>query len=95
MCGLVNIAWVLFVLKIVPQEDIDSKPSLQRSASRGEISTVAIIEIINREFPQYKWLAVLVQVFIILSITVSYITCSSGLRHMLDGYVLVVFVFYT
>jgi hypothetical protein len=87
VCGFLNIAWVLFVLKIVPQEDVESKPSLDRSSKRGEISTVPLIEIINKNFPEFNWLAWLVQFFIILSITVSFVTISSGLKHMLDGYV--------
>lgn len=82
ICTLINITWVLFVLKIVPQEDTEDKPSLHRSADRGEISTVPVIEIIDASFPQYKWLGLLVQIFIITSITVSFITMSSGLKHM-------------
>lgn len=84
-CWLINVMWVLFILLIVPQTG--PRPSLEYSNENGEISTISLIEIIQKDFPEYNWLAVLVQVFIMISITVSFVTISSGMKHMLDGYV--------
>lgn len=84
-CWLLNVLWVLFILKIVPQTG--PRPSLEYSNDNGEIATISLIEIIQKDFPEYNWLAVVVQVFIMISITVSFITISSGMKHMLDGYV--------
>jgi hypothetical protein len=88
VCFILNVLWCLFVLLIVPQtaEDADA-PSLSRARREEEISIVPVIEIINTRFPQYTWLGIFVQVFISISITVSFITMSTGMKHMLDGYV--------
>jgi hypothetical protein len=88
VCFLLNVLWCLFVLMIVPQTSTDAnEPSLERSRREEEISIVPVIEIINIKFPQYTWLGIFVQVFISISITVSFITMSTGMKHMLDGYV--------
>ena len=84
---VVNILWCLFVLRIVPQTATDENyPSLQQSKQKGEISTVPIIEIIKLSYKQFTWLGYFVQVFISLSITVSFITMSLGMKHMADGW---------
>lgn len=88
ICFLLNVLWCLFVLMIVPQSSHNpNDPTLERARRDEEISIVPVIEIINLHFPQYTWLGIFVQVFISISITVSFITMSTGMKHMLDGYV--------
>jgi len=85
-CFVLNILWCLFVLRIVPQYgDI----SLEQAEEEGNISTVPLVQIIETtpELHQFTWIAVLVQIFITTSITVSFVTLSSGMKHVLDGYV--------
>jgi hypothetical protein len=55
---------------------------LVRAGKLGEISTVPLIKIIEREYPQFLWIAILVDVFIMLSITVSYITVGTATKHV-------------
>jgi hypothetical protein len=90
VCWFLNVAWCFFVLRIVPQE-IDptnpNAPSLGRSAQLGESSTVPLIAILNTAHKEYTWIGYVVGVFIVISITVSFMAMSSGLKHILDGYV--------
>ncbi|KAL0479858.1 hypothetical protein AKO1_007364 [Acrasis kona] len=88
VCFLLNVLWCFFVLEIVPQRsDNPEDPTLERAHRDEEISIVPVIEIINKRFPSFTWLGIFVQVFISISITVSFITMSTGMKHMLDGYV--------
>lgn len=98
LCWVLNIAWAYAVLSIVPQtdeldaEDAIEHPELQgitvslaQSRERGEISTVPLTQVINHGFPQYSWVSTTVTVFIVLSVSVSFITMGTGLKHVLDG----------
>ncbi|PIK48626.1 hypothetical protein BSL78_14503 [Apostichopus japonicus] len=60
--------------------------SLQRAAENGEISTVPLTEILAEDHPEFKWVAILIQVFIIISVTVSYLTLGSALKHSFLGW---------
>lgn len=60
--------------------------SLQRAAENGEISTVPLTEILAADHPEFKWVAILIQVFIIISVTVSYLTLGSALKHSFLGW---------
>eukprot|EP00057_Strongylocentrotus_purpuratus_P026444 XP_011680918.1 PREDICTED: uncharacterized protein LOC762641 [Strongylocentrotus purpuratus] len=60
--------------------------SLERSAKQGEISTVPLIEILEDDYPQYTWVAILVELFIMISITVSYLTIGSAMLHSFLGW---------
>ncbi|KAL6073518.1 hypothetical protein QOT17_004822 [Balamuthia mandrillaris] len=82
---VLNIIWCYYVLKIVPQHG--GSISLELAGEEGHIATVPLIDIIRRDFPEYRWIAVLVDVFIMVSVTVSFITVGIGLKHTLDGYV--------
>lgn len=82
---VLNVLWAYFVLRIVPQSG--SPYSLERSEHEGEISTVPLIDIIESSYPKFRWIAKVIDLFIVLSITVSYITLSIGLKHNLDGYI--------
>jgi amino acid permease len=85
LCYILNALWCYFVLQIVPQKG-DSL-SLQAAKRDGQISTGPIIEVIKQNYSQFNWLATVVSSFVTLSVTVSFITVSSGMKHMLDGYV--------
>ncbi|XP_048745678.2 uncharacterized protein LOC125658456 isoform X2 [Ostrea edulis] len=60
--------------------------SLQRSASEGEISTIPLTKIIKEKYPTYSWVAFLVELFIMVSITVSFLTVGAVLHHTLLGW---------
>lgn len=97
-CTILNIGWCWAVLDIVPQLhtyecDTDNSTvcqnevSLEQSAVKGEISTIPLTEVINRSYPTFKWVALLVELFIVVSITVSYLTIGAVLHHTLNGWV--------
>eukprot|EP01130_Rhizamoeba_saxonica_P017552 TRINITY_DN8535_c0_g1_i1.p1 TRINITY_DN8535_c0_g1~~TRINITY_DN8535_c0_g1_i1.p1 ORF type:complete len:508 (-),score=66.93 TRINITY_DN8535_c0_g1_i1:15-1538(-) len=83
---LLNVLWCYFILGVVPQ--VSGDISLLNAQRNGSISTVPLIEIIRRDHPQFGWAAYTVDIFIIVSITVSYITLGTGMRHVLDGFAL-------
>jgi hypothetical protein len=55
---------------------------LYRAGNLGEISTVPLIDIIKNQYPQFLWIAFLIDIFIVLSITVSYITVGTATKHV-------------
>ncbi|CAH1244391.1 Hypp7295 [Branchiostoma lanceolatum] len=61
--------------------------SLERSANNGEIATLPLTEIIQTMHPEFSWVAILVQLFIMISITVSYLTLGSAMHHTVVGWV--------
>jgi hypothetical protein len=83
VCFACNSVWCFFVLNIVPQQGYPV--SLEESRDNGEISTVPVINIMRSQAPVYAWMAVMVEAFIAISISVSYVTMGSGLKHFLDG----------
>jgi len=83
---LLNIIWCYYLLRIIPQVPITPDGvSLITTERLGEIATIPLIIIIKDQYPEFTWIAVLVDIFIMVSITVSYITIGSGLKHVLDG----------
>ncbi len=46
--------------------------AISRAELLGQISTVPLIEIIRGGYPQYTWIAYVVNVFVMVSITVRY-----------------------
>jgi len=81
---ILNVIWCFYILKIVPQSGDISLMSAERE---GQIATIPLVQIIQQQFPQYNWIATLINVFIVLSITVSFITMSTGMKHVLEGFV--------
>ncbi|XP_064638411.1 uncharacterized protein LOC135494407 [Lineus longissimus] len=61
--------------------------SLGRSAANGEISTIPLTQMIQNLYPAYTWVAFLVELFIMVSITVSYLTIGAAMHHTLKGLV--------
>ncbi|XP_069103802.1 uncharacterized protein [Argopecten irradians] len=61
--------------------------SLQGSAALGEISTIPLTKIIEEKYPSFYYVAILVEVFIVVSITVSFLTIGAVLHHTVQGWV--------
>ncbi|XP_074657904.1 uncharacterized protein LOC141910911 [Tubulanus polymorphus] len=61
--------------------------SLARSNQEGEISTIPLIKILHKFYPRYDWVAFLIELFILISITVSFLTIGGAMHHTLKGIV--------
>jgi amino acid permease len=97
VCWLLNVLWAAFILHIVPQTEYDAihdvahpqlanlGVSLEQAEVAGEIATIPTVAIIKAVTPQFFWVALTVSVFILLSVSVSYLTVGTGLKHVLDG----------
>eukprot|EP00049_Salpingoeca_infusionum_P024728 m.16780 g.16780 ORF g.16780 m.16780 type:complete len:657 (+) comp7236_c0_seq1:141-2111(+) len=93
VCWILNMLWAFFIVDAVPldgpppchQDVSNGTISLTCSASHDEISTQPLVDVIDRKFPSLLWLGELVGSFILVSITVSYMTIGSAMKHMLDG----------
>ncbi|KAL4219961.1 hypothetical protein ACF0H5_020372 [Mactra antiquata] len=97
-CTALNIGWSWAVLDIVPQLQSYScnhgnqttcynEISLESAALNGEISTIPLTTVIIKSYPTFQWVAILVELFIVVSITVSYLTIGAVLHHTLKGWV--------
>lgn len=63
-------------------------PSLQDAAKKGEISTVPLSEILQSgDYKYFQYVSFIVQLFIVISISVSYMTMGSALHHTIKGVV--------
>lgn len=88
VCFLLNVFWCLFILMIVPQTSSDpNEPTLEKALREQQISTVILVEVLQKNYPQFTWISYVVSIFIMVSVTVSFVTLSTGFKHMLDGYV--------
>jgi len=91
---LLNVVWCYAILNIVPQQregfDIESVGdvvyTLYDAQKQGKIAITPLINVIHRDYPQFNWIANLVDVFIVFSITVSFVTMSLATKHVLDGF---------
>jgi len=91
VCATLIVLWTYFVMLAVPQKsdpDNPESPSLGRASKNGCISTTPLAEIIKQDKPDLDWIAMIVDVFIVVSISISFITVGSGLKNFLDGYAL-------
>ncbi|XP_069578455.1 uncharacterized protein [Brachyistius frenatus] len=61
--------------------------SLEESEKAGEIATIPLTKIINERYSAYSWVAELIQVFIAISVTVSFLVMGSAMKHTIDGLV--------
>lgn len=88
VCFALNVLWCLFILMIVPQTSTDpNEPTLEKALKEQQISTVILVDVLQKNYPQFTWISYVVSVFIMVSVTVSFVTLSTGFKHMLDGYV--------
>ena len=57
-----------------------------RAAARnGTISTVAVSAVLEQSFPSFLWIAHALDIFITVSVLVSFLAMSIGFKHVLDG----------
>ncbi|XP_062250778.1 uncharacterized protein si:ch211-51h4.2 [Platichthys flesus] len=66
---------------------IYSNISLEESEKAGEIATIPLTKIINERYRAYSWVAELIQVFMAISVTVSFLVMGSAMKHTIDGLV--------
>ncbi|XP_027025485.2 uncharacterized protein si:ch211-51h4.2 isoform X2 [Tachysurus fulvidraco] len=66
---------------------IYSNISLEESEKAGEIATIPLTKIINQRYTHFSWVAELIQIFITISITVSFLVMGSAMKHTIDGLV--------
>eukprot|EP01094_Clydonella_sp_ATCC50884_P027763 TRINITY_DN8109_c0_g1_i1.p1 TRINITY_DN8109_c0_g1~~TRINITY_DN8109_c0_g1_i1.p1 ORF type:complete len:484 (-),score=99.41 TRINITY_DN8109_c0_g1_i1:177-1628(-) len=78
---VLTLTWCFYLLRIVPQY---GEVSLDQSQQDGEIATVPLRKLISGEF---QWVATLVTLFIMGSVTVSYVTIGTATKHVVDGIV--------
>lgn len=87
-----NVLWCYFVLLSVPQFspagqplDCDHVDSLHAARECGKIATKPLVRVVHEHYPEYAWIATFIDIFIMLSISISFVTMSLGTRHVLDG----------
>jgi amino acid permease len=83
---LLNVIWCLFVLMTVPQHGEDGANTLEQAAIDGDISTIPLSRIIEEEHSQFAWIGILVDTFVLLSVTVSFTTMGRAMVHVLEGF---------
>ncbi|CAE1317941.1 unnamed protein product [Acanthosepion pharaonis] len=98
-CAILNILWCWTVIEIVPQHctpmietnQSSHSPvtcnSLESAKENGEISTKPLIRIMRHKHLSFFWVSKVVEVFILISITVSFLTIGIGMHHMISGIV--------
>ncbi|XP_066504334.1 uncharacterized protein si:ch211-51h4.2 [Hoplias malabaricus] len=66
---------------------IYSNISLEDSEKAGEIATIPLTKILTLRYRRFSWVAHLIQIFITISITVSFLVMGSAMKHTIDGLV--------
>ncbi|XP_051957086.1 uncharacterized protein si:ch211-51h4.2 [Xyrauchen texanus] len=64
-----------------------SNISLEESEKAGEIATIPLTKIITQRYSRFSWVAELIQIFITISITVSFLVMGTAMKHTIDGLV--------
>jgi hypothetical protein len=83
---VISILWTYFILRTIPQYSAGTLPSLQGSEKMGELATIPLVKIIQSQQPGLFWIAVAVTIFIVFSLSVSFLTVGSALKQQVDGY---------
>ncbi|GAM18964.1 hypothetical protein SAMD00019534_021390, partial [Acytostelium subglobosum LB1] len=86
---VLNVFWCWFLLRIIPQmpiPDDPSYPNLYDAGNHQEIATIPLMDVIKTSYPQYLWIATCVDIFIVVSITISFITMGTGYKQTIDGF---------
>lgn len=99
ICYVLNIVWVYAVLLVVPQS-ADSLPlpidsplygavpnvTLENASNLGEISTIPLMEVLEATHDRLNFIvAILVNTFIAVSLTISFLVISIGMLHFIKG----------
>lgn len=72
--------------RLITLRQQEASTSLEEANELGEISTIPLIEVLHgRNDPMVSVIAFMVNLFITLSITVSFVVMSMGLIHYIDG----------
>ncbi|XP_058846174.1 uncharacterized protein si:ch211-51h4.2 isoform X2 [Acipenser ruthenus] len=66
---------------------IYSNISLEESEKLGEIATIPLTKIIIEQHHQFAWVAWFTEIFIAISITVSFLVLGSTIKHTFEGWV--------
>ncbi|XP_055041121.2 uncharacterized protein [Misgurnus anguillicaudatus] len=64
-----------------------SNISLEGSEKAGEIATIPLTKIITQRYRRFSWVAMLIQIFITISISVSFLVMGTAMKHTIDGLV--------
>ncbi|XP_048398875.1 uncharacterized protein si:ch211-51h4.2 isoform X2 [Stegostoma tigrinum] len=64
-----------------------SNISLEASEKAGEIATIPLTKIIMEQYKRFAWVAWFTEIFITVSITVSFLVLGSAMKHTLEGWV--------
>eukprot|EP01064_Diplonema_japonicum_P000665 TRINITY_DN10433_c0_g1_i2.p1 TRINITY_DN10433_c0_g1~~TRINITY_DN10433_c0_g1_i2.p1 ORF type:complete len:481 (+),score=85.34 TRINITY_DN10433_c0_g1_i2:55-1497(+) len=91
LCWALNVMWTYCIMVIVPQFGEGDHPSLERAAKHHDISTIPLLQFLSIEYPQYEFIGLVVNIFIIISVTVSFIALGLGMKHYVDGAVTATF----
>lgn len=66
--------------------EVYTNASLTEASELGQISTIPLIEVLEAKEDQLDWvIALLVNIFIALSVTISFLVMSLGMKHFIDG----------
>ncbi|CAM4732448.1 unnamed protein product [Leuciscus chuanchicus] len=66
---------------------IYSNISLEESEKAGEIATIPLTKVIRERYSRFSWVAELIQIFITISVTVSFLVMGTAMKHTIDGLV--------
>ncbi|XP_048028134.1 uncharacterized protein si:ch211-51h4.2 isoform X2 [Megalobrama amblycephala] len=66
---------------------IYSNISLEDSGKAGEIATIPLTKVITQRYSRFSWVAELIQIFITISVTVSFLVMGTAMKHTIDGLV--------
>jgi len=89
VCWLLNVLWTFVLLKIVPQfieKDLPPLATLEGAYKEHQIGTITLIYFLKERYSSsLGWLGITVNVFISISVTVSFVVFCHGWNHVLDG----------
>lgn len=83
-CFILGVMWCYFMLQSVPQTG--PAPSLEDALEHGQIAIIPFVAVLSESAPDLLWLGTVTNVFMLVSITVSFVTMSTAMKHVLDGY---------
>ncbi|XP_036358325.1 uncharacterized protein LOC115215027 isoform X2 [Octopus sinensis] len=63
----------------------ESYISLEKAASNGEISTTPLVKLIKQRYQEYAWISTLIEIFIVISISVAFLTLGTALQDIVSG----------